>query len=85
MRALIALAVTFFLAAGTAFGESPKNSRAAECESGLKRAYHELDVAKARGLELSTVEREASQDTMASDSEEDLIAAAERHERRRHV
>ena len=50
MRALIALAVTFFLAAGTAFGESPKNSRAAECESGLKRAYHELDVAKARGL-----------------------------------
>ena len=49
MRALITLCLGFFLAAAPAFAAGAKGAKVA-CESGLKAAYHELDLAKAKGL-----------------------------------
>jgi len=46
MRSLLMAGAVFLLAAAPAFAGGGK----AACESGLKQAFHELDLAKAKGL-----------------------------------
>ena len=43
--------VMLVLAATSAYAEKPHSSLQAECENGIKIAYRELDIAKAKGLD----------------------------------
>ena len=47
--ALISFSLAFLLATAPAYAAGAKGAKAA-CENGLKQAYHELDLAKAKGL-----------------------------------
>ena len=50
MRSLSIAGLMLFLVAAAAQAEGPKVSLAAECDNGIKQAYKELDLAKAKGL-----------------------------------
>ena len=50
MRIATVTVLVLFLAAAAGCAGNPTSSQAAQCESGLKAAYKELDFAKASGF-----------------------------------
>ena len=50
MRTAIITVLVFFLGAAAGCAGNPTSSQAAQCESGLRAAYKELDFAKASGF-----------------------------------